>query len=284
VTLDRLDMTANEEGDCISLSGVPLSGNDDPIVVQGCTMRAGMYGVFVDAKVPKDPDHPRPCGHVVIRNNTLVGCGQGIRLSGAVHQVHVVGNRISDAEHTAIDLVDLLPGTRDILVANNTLLRNRISLRILDDGAKGQAFLKCNNIRFQNNLVLAPQQEADLFLLNHRRGEFNNQPSLGDLQALLNSREWRFSHNGREIMPLRDDHPKIGFWIPERPNDRLQKPIDAGSRKLGDANFLRPSKDSPLATAGAGVDDPALPPYIGAVPPEGVEPWDWDKTWKALAH
>ncbi len=30
--------------------------------------------------------------------------------------------------------------------------------------------------------------------------------------------------------------------------------------------------------------DPSLPAYVGAVPPEGVEPWDWDKTWKALAR
>jgi len=35
------------------------------------------------------------------------------------------------------------------------------------------------------------------------------------------------------------------------------------------------------ATGGAGGD---LPTYVGAVPPEGVEPWDWDKTWKARAR
>jgi hypothetical protein len=28
----------------------------------------------------------------------------------------------------------------------------------------------------------------------------------------------------------------------------------------------------------------ALPAYVGAVPPEGVEPWDWDKTWSALTR
>ena len=52
-------------------------------------------------------------------------------------------------------------------------------------------------------------------------------------------------------------------------------------RRQGDANFLRPPKDSPLAKGGAGATDPALPAYVGAVPPEGVEPWDWEKTWKA---
>ena len=52
----------------------------------------------------------------------------------------------------------------------------------------------------------------------------------------------------------------------------------------GDPNFLRPTKDSPLATGGAGVKDSALPAYVGAVPPDGGEPWDWDRTWSALTR
>ena len=27
-----------------------------------------------------------------------------------------------------------------------------------------------------------------------------------------------------------------------------------------------------------------MPTYIGAVPPEGAAPWDWEKTWKARAQ
>jgi hypothetical protein len=45
---------------------------------------------------------------------------------------------------------------------------------------------------------------------------------------------------------------------------------------------LRPPKDSPLAAAGA--DDAVLPANVGAVPLEGVVPWNWDKTCKALAR
>jgi hypothetical protein len=30
--------------------------------------------------------------------------------------------------------------------------------------------------------------------------------------------------------------------------------------------------------------DRSLPAYVGAVPPVGVEPWDWEKTWKMLAR
>ncbi len=71
----------------------------------------------------------------------------------------------------------------------------------------------------------------------------------------------------------------------------MQFPIEVLSRKPGNSNFLRPAKDSPLALGGAGGQKAAasasgapLPAYVGAVPPEGVEPWDWDKTWKAIVH
>jgi hypothetical protein len=43
---------------------------------------------------------------------------------------------------------------------------------------------------------------------------------------------------------------------------------------------VRPGKASRLAGSGAGRNDPELPRYIGALPPEGVEPWDWDRTWR----
>jgi hypothetical protein len=50
------------------------------------------------------------------------------------------------------------------------------------------------------------------------------------------------------------------------------------SRAPARPDFLRPTKDSSLMIGGVGGD---LPSYAGAVPPAGVEAWDWDKTWKA---
>ena len=71
--------------------------------------------------------------------------------------------------------------------------------------------------------------------------------------------------------------------------DRLEESIKVISRLDKNLDFLRPEKDSRLATAGAGGPnanpvDKSLPPYVGAVPPQGVEPWDWDKTWKAMVR
>src|SRR5262249_35302124 len=51
-----------------------------------------------------------------------------------------------------------------------------------------------------------------------------------------------------------------------------------------DKNFLQPKKDSPLATQGAGTEDPGLPTYVGAVTPEGAEPWNWQWTWDAFMN
>ena len=62
--------------------------------------------------------------------------------------------------------------------------------------------------------------------------------------------------------------------------DKKLDPADLISRDEKNPDFLRPKPDSPLASEGAGKDDATLPKYVGAVPPKGVEPWDWEKTWK----
>src|SRR5262249_9134327 len=132
------------------------------------------------------------------------------------------------------------------------------------------------------NLVLDPIQLADMWFLDHTRGEDPKANRPPELAALLNSPQWRFSHNWREVDPLTAAASEPDRWIPRRDNDQLKPAIKVLSRTLDHPAFLRPPKGSPLAGAGAGVKDSALPAYVGAVPPEGVEPWDWNRTWKAL--
>jgi hypothetical protein len=316
VVLDRLDMTSGH--DCVVLHDVPLSGMDAPIVIQNCTMRAAASGVYIEGCDRENRNRPRPCGHVMIRNNTLVGCSIGVELIGAVHKVHVVGNRILDSKWRGIDLMDLLPGAADILVANNTLVRTDAAVCIWDDHAKGKDFLKCKNIRVQNNLVFRTYFDADMVFSNHRRNEFPLKAiSPCDLKGLLDSPQWHFSHNWREVDPMRANRVRER-WIPFSPTDHQLAPNAVLSQRPHDPNFLRPPKDSPLAWSGAGghtlpaariasavgqassltnpwmagwmvaqpmsQPGPSLPAYVGAVPPEGVEPWDWLKTWIALAR
>jgi serine/threonine protein kinase len=280
VVLDRLHMSVGNHKDHVNLYEQAGGTRDAPLVIQNCTMQECTGpGISIEGRDRVNPlERPLSCGHVVIRDNTFIECGEGVTMIGAVHKVHVVGNRIVGSRSGAIFLADLVPDTADVLVANNTMLRNFEALRVWDDHSRGQDFLKCKNIRFQNNLVLKPRRERDLVCYNHRRGNFRDDTP-GDVASLLKSPQWHFSHNWRELRPLKDDTPG---WIPRCANDQLEPAINAGSRKLDDPNFLRPPKGSPLAGAGAGGKDSALPAYVGAVAPEGVEPWDWNRTWKAL--
>jgi tRNA A-37 threonylcarbamoyl transferase component Bud32 len=279
LVLDGLDMTDNEKGDCISsLSSSAEGTTEAPIRIQNCTFRRAWAAFGLQGCDRNDLGRPLPSGHVVFTNNTMIRCVQAVVLPGGIHHVLVAGNRILDSQYAAIDLFDPIPPASYLLIVNNTLVRNRNAMRIWDDHKKGRDFLKCKNIRVQNNLVLGHQFAADLVFFNHPRGDFD-QTSASDLPALLTSPNWRFSHNWREIVPLK---PGLGLsdrWVPTCPNDHLEVPIRVLSRTHGDPNFLRPQKDSPLATSGAGVSDISLPAYVGAVPPDGVQPWDWQKTW-----
>ena len=83
----------------------------------------------------------------------------------------------------------------------------------------------------------------------------------------------RFHHNWRDLSGS-------GLRVPRAPDDQLLKGGYLASRNPKDADYLRPGTGSPLATGGAGND---LPRYVGALPPAGVAPWDWERTWKVRA-
>ncbi len=111
-------------------------------------------------------------------------------------------------------------------------------------------------------------------MLFFERGPDNPERGVpGDAAAA--SRKWHFSHNWRESAK---DVPGGKGWVPPTAKDVLKERIELLSLDPNDPNFLRPPAGSPLATAGAGGD---LPGYVGAVPPEGLEPWDWERTWNA---
>src|SRR4029078_12747182 len=94
---------------------------------------------------------------------------------------------------------------------------------------------------------------------------------------------WKMDHNWREARFPRGGDIRPQGWIPPTADDVRQDSIDDINRAPDDVNFLRPAKDSALATKGAGQTDPWRPSYGGALRPEGVEPGDWNRTWKAEA-
>ena len=90
----------------------------------------------------------------------------------SLHKVQVVGNRITDcSDGIGIELAELRPSAADVLVANNTLLRNRHAVAVCDDHIQGKNFLNCNNVRIQNNLILDPPIPDDMTFQDHDRGK-----------------------------------------------------------------------------------------------------------------
>jgi hypothetical protein len=278
----------------IGIFNLQLSNDDKPVVIENCTFDGGGVGLGI-VGWGQEVHIPAPSSNVVIRNNNFLACQFGMMLNGAPRRILIAGNRMQDCVQSAVDLRDFLVGSGDVLVANNTMHHNGRALRIFDDSMRGNPGMTDKKVRFQNNLVLHPLQSVDLFCADHRYGVFDASVKGGDASKLLNA--WTFSHNWREIVPPPPGDANAPFWIPG-PRDELLNPINnpikVMSTKPGDPNFLRPPKDSPLANAGAGtraaaapmgetMENGDLPAYVGAMPPEGVEPWNWDKTWKKLA-
>jgi hypothetical protein len=282
--LENLDFVGSENVDCIEINALPLSVQDAPLRIQKCTLRnRSGAGIYVIARKNSPPwNEPRLCANVVICNNDFIEVAkEAVALIGAVQRNLVVGNRIVHCG-SGIELIDFLPEAENVVVANNTVFAGlNTALGVWDEK---KAALRCKNIRFQNNLVLSPNRNADLVFYDHQWGVHNGGEQPGDTAELLKA--WRFSHNWREISEPKSGEANAKFWIPAGPKDMLKKPIEVLSREPADADFLRPPKHSTLAEVGAGLSDKALPlpSYVGAVPPEGVEAWDWSVTWKALAR
>jgi serine/threonine protein kinase len=280
--LEDLDFFSPQDGGlCVRISDLRLATGAPSVRIQNCKLRSSSFvGIFVQArKFDAKLDKPSPCANVMICNNDFIDSHQGVALAGAPQRCLVAGNRFVEC-NAGVDISELLPGAENVLVANNTFIRNYRSLRVWDQCNVGLKSSK--NIRFQNNLVLKPRLLGDLFFYNHTRGVFENDEKPGDIKGLLNSKEWHFSHNWREISPPKGKDVDARSWIPG-PKDTLQEEIVVQSRTPSDANFLRP-KDPELGRSGAGDDDPALPlpKYVGAFPPKGENAWPWDKTWAAL--
>jgi len=87
---------------------------------------------------------------------------------------------------------------------------------------------------------------------------------------------WRCDHNHRDL-----SGSGTPFVIPLGSKDAKLQMAQIMGFDAAQPDRVRPVKDSSLAKDGAGKDDPSLPVYVGALPPEGVAPWDWDRTWRA---
>jgi hypothetical protein len=86
---------------------------------------------------------------------------------------------------------------------------------------------------------------------------------------------WRIHHNARQAPAPAESDPSFSQWV-QPTADTVVPTVAFVSDNAESIDFLRPGGELP---AGAGNN---LPDYVGALPPEGDEPWDWDLTWAGL--
>jgi nitrous oxidase accessory protein NosD len=251
-----LDLECSSTGSvlavAISLEGLKCVKEDPPVLVQGCRITGFVNGIRVSGI--DNQGKPMPCRGALIRGNKVSHCGSGIWIAGQVGRMQVVGNQVWGSSDGDIDLHQLLENSSEILIANNSLHSDSRCLQINEPSGNITA------LEIRDNLVLAGRS-MDAVLVSKER----------------NLAGCRMEGNWRQVRPPEQLDAEWKEWIPPG-TDKIVDRVALLSSDPLDPNFLRPAKDSPLAKAGAGGD---LPVYVGAVPPEGVEPWDWQKTWES---
>jgi serine/threonine protein kinase len=88
LNLSRLQVVSQDRphrGSCtaISFDDVPLSIKDKPIVIEDCAFDGCDRGVFLNARHNFKANTPQPVANLLIRNNTMTGCGYGVVMFGA---------------------------------------------------------------------------------------------------------------------------------------------------------------------------------------------------------
>jgi hypothetical protein len=105
----------------LSLENLDLPVGSRPVVVQRCRFQGKSSktgGIHLSGR--ENYWIPLPSGLVAIRDNSFVGFQQGIFATGSIHDIQIVGNRIRDAALGGLQLENLMEGTKNILIANNT--------------------------------------------------------------------------------------------------------------------------------------------------------------------
>jgi nitrous oxidase accessory protein NosD len=263
--LEQLKLTADESPAAMGIEVYGSAGSapdQAPAVIRDCVFRGCAVSTFFLS---------RPGNgffRTAVRDCLFADCEFGVQISGGSAQdIQVVGNRFHRVRVAALQFTLLSDDAENLVVANNTVLESATAFRLWDRAIRGK------QVRFSNNLLLGGEG-MDMLVID----AINGQDSRGPGDGVAATRTYHISHNWREGKEWGTGKG----WIPADPKkgDVLTEKIDGVNRDPKSPDFLRPAKDSPLATAGAGAEDPSLPRYVGALPPEGAEPWDWDRAWR----
>ena len=161
---------------------------------------------------------------------------------------------------------DKAPETASTMRAERPLM-----VYVVSSDGNDSATRKLEDVVFANEQVAVGAKFFDVCYMTKSPG---TNPVAQESKFLLDL--CTFDHNWRDLVAIEE-----GKNMPLAPGDKTLHAKEFISFDPGHKDFLRPKKTSPLATEGAGKEDLTLPAYVGAIPPEDVEAWDWNKTWKA---
>jgi serine/threonine protein kinase len=268
VVLEDLDLRAQGPVSGIGLLSAHNLKHEEPTIVRRCLIQtSGSHDPIAIVSLGGLP----PARGITVRDNCLTGGRCGIFLSNGVAALQITGNTIWNCKYVGIDIYSLDPGLEPILIANNTISARAAAVRVGESGP-GFRFAQ-GQVEFCNNILVSGLGGDLVFFRKDERSVHPDNEAASRLAKL-----WTFGHNYRD--------PSAGTGdgsFPLAEDDRKLKMEYLLSRDPKDPDFMRPTPDSPLAREGAGKDDKSLPIYVGAVPPKGSDPWDWNKTWKARA-
>ena len=265
--LDDIVADTHRSGSYIFLS---LKCNADrsksPVIVRNCRINRPHIGINVNGTGVYSVSNVR------LENNHIVSsANMGIAISGAVHQLSIFGNIVRNSRNAAITFLQTNKTTRNVAIANNTFFGGIIAIAVNDYAQLAK------DVRIQNNLMIGIQGPDMCYV----RGLSKPGATVVGLDGNDVISVWQIGHNWRESRQLPGRTPFEKGRIPVGTTDIEQQHVQGIDRNSSSPEFLRPTADSKLATDGAGKTDPALPAYVGAVPPKGVPAWDWSRTWRA---
>jgi hypothetical protein len=239
-----------------SLDGLALGPRDEPITVRRCKFTSVGNGVELIGQ-NLATGRPLPCRGMLIADNDFGDCVVGVWALGQIGEALVAGNRFWGWGESAIRLANLSEGSGSCLIVNNSFRGGQRCVEVIEP-TKG-----VEDVQIRANVMI-----ADLGMDMLWSG------------ARAKRQPWVVNHNFRKTRRTSPGSPESWEWIGAS-GDQLLDRLPLLSLEPAHPGFLRPEKGSALATGGVGGD---LPGYVGAVPPEGVEPWDWQKTWQARAR
>lgn len=236
----------------VTIDFLGLTAEEVPVRVENCQFRQLGNGVEVIGLM-FSTRQSQATRRVVVKQNDFSQCELGVWGLGLLSDVQIVGNRFWDCSGPTVRLSELRDGSGGLLIANNSIRSANRLIEIVDPDKR------VDRIQILGNVCVTGTGRD--FLHVDTKGPVALNP------------KWEIRSNWRQV-----SRPQaVAEWLDSAADTFVENmPLESLNPK--EPNFFRPVKGSPLASGGVGGD---LPTYVGAVPPAGIEPWDWMKTWKS---